>query len=135
MMQAIFELKNPLPFDRNLFENMKKTALDLLDGAEKDPYTQAIVLFSVAGKEYSVRINNALSQEKTDEMALLEKIKKSGDTEIGCVLCMWQDHGIDIPSYAFRESLCALDPKNSESLMFVMTADGVAAVKMSTVMK
>ena len=134
-MQAIFELKNPLPFDRNMFDNMKKTAIKLLDGTEKDPYTQAIVLFSATGKEYSVRIQNALSQEKTDETAFLEKIKKSGDTEIGCVLCMWQDHGIDIPSYAFRESLCALDPKNSESLMFVMTADGVSAVKMSTLMK
>ena len=134
-MQAIFELKNPLPFDRNLFENMEKTALKLLDGAEKEPYTQAIVLFSATGKEYSVRIKNALSQEKTDETALIKTIKESGDTEIGCVLCMWQDHGIDIPSYAFRESLCALDHKNSEALMFVMTADGVAAVKMSAVMK
>ena len=134
-MQAIFELKNPLPFDANVLENLKKTALKLLDGAEKEPYTQAIVLFSATGKEYSVRIKNALSQEKTDETALIKTIKESGDTEIGCVLCMWQDHGIDIPSYAFRESLCALDPKNSESLMFVMTADGVAAVKMSAVMK
>ena len=134
-MHALFELKNPLPFDRNLFENMKKTALKLLDGAEKSQYTQAIVLSSATGKEYSVRINNVLSQEKTDETALLEKIKESGDTEIGCVLCMWQDYGIDIPSYAFRESLCALNTKNSESLMFVMTADGVAAVKMSAVMK
>ena len=134
-MQALFELKKPLPFDRNLFENMEKTALKLLDDAEKEPYTQAIVLFSATGKEYSVRIQNALSQEKTDETALFKTIKESGDTEIGCVLCMWQDHGIDVPSYAFRESLCALDPKNLESLMFVMTADGVAAVKMSTVMK
>ena len=134
-MQALFELKKTLPFDRNLFENMEKTAIKLLDGTEKDPYTQAIVLFSATGKEYSVRIQNALSQEKTDETALIKTIKESGDTEIGCVLCMWQDHGIDIPSYAFRESLCALDPKNSESLMFVMTADGVAAVKMSAVLK
>ena len=134
-MQAIFELKNPLPFDANVLENLKKTALKLLDGTEKEPYTQAIVLFSATGKEYSVRIKNALSQEKTDETALIKTIKESGDTEIGCVLCMWQDHGIDIPSYAFRESLCALDPKNSEALMFVMTADGVAAVKMSAVMK
>jgi hypothetical protein len=134
-MQALFELKKPLPFDRNLFENMEKTALKLLDGAEKEPYTQAIVLFSATGKEYSARIQNALSQEKTDETALIKTIKESGDTEIGCVLCMWQDHGIDIPSYAFRESLCALNTKNSEALMFVMTADGVAAVKMSAVMK
>ena len=134
-MQAFFELKKPLPFDRNLFENMEKTAIKLLDGTEKDPYTQAIVLFSATGKEYSVRINNALSQEKTDETALIKTIKESGDTEIGCVLCMWQDHGIDVPSYAFRESLCSLDPQNSESLLFVMTADGVAAVKMSAVMK
>ena len=134
-MQALFELKNPLAFDANLFEAMKKTALDLLEGAEKDPYTQAIVLSSVTGKEYGARIKNALSQEKTDETALLERIKESGDTEIGCVLCMWQDHGIDVPSYAFRESLCSLDPQNSESLLFVMTADGVSAVKMSTLMK
>ncbi len=135
-MQTIFELKTEIPFDLNIFENMRETAVKLLTAAEHGQYTEAIVLFSGTGNQYSAIIKNALSKEKTDETSWLEKLKAANDTEIHYVLCMWQvDNCIDIPSFAFRELLCSLNPKNSESLVFVMTAKGVAAIKVCATMR
>ncbi len=134
-MQTFFELKTEVPFDLNIFKNMRETAIELLSVAEHGQYTEAIVLFSVSGNKYSAIIKNALSKEKMEEMLLLENLKTANDTEIRYVLCMWQDNCIDIPSFAFRELLCNLNSKNSESLLFVMTAKGVSAIKASTTMK
>lgn len=109
---------------KTLFEQMKRSASAILQNAEKDQYTQAIVLLSASGNEYSTIINNALSEDKNQETAFLEEIKSKQDTEIRYILCMWQDNGcIDIPSFAFRKMLCSLDERNSDSLLFVMTAD------------
>lgn len=134
-MQSIFELKTKITLDLTVFEHMKETAMELLSNAEKIQYTQAIVLLSAAGNEYSAIIKNALSEEKTDEASLLRKMKEAKDDEICCVLCMWQDKCIDIPSFAFRKLLFALNPKNSEASLFVMTADGVSEIKLSSTMK
>ena len=128
-MQSLFELKNKITFDSNIFNNMKETAIKLLHNAKSDKYTQALVLFSSTGNRYSTIIRNACSEEKTEEASLIESLKIAEDTELSYVLCMWQDNGIDIPSFTFRKMLCTLNPKNSESLLFVMTAGGVSAIK------
>ena len=119
-----------------VFEQMKKTAEAELSKASKGQYAQAVVFLSTKGNEYSTLIKNALSKEKADETALLKEMKNVNDTEICYVLCMWQaDKCIDIPSYNFRELLCALNPKNAEALLFVMTADGVSGIKVSSTTK
>ena len=134
-MHTLFELKTKIVVDAAVFERMKKSADDELSKAEKGQYTQALVLLSVKGNEYSTLIRNALNPNPSDEAALLSKIKDLNDTEIRFALCSWQDGGIDIPSYRFRKSLCALDPKNAETLLFVMTDGGISGIKVSTTMK
>ena len=135
-MQTLFELKTKLTIDMAVFEQMKKTAEAELSKAAAGQYVQAVVLLSAKGNEYSTLIKNALSKEKADETAFLEGIKNVNDTEICYVLCMWQaDKSIDFPSFDFRKLLCALNPKNTEALLFVMTANGVSGIKVSTTMK
>ena len=135
-MQTLFELKTKLTVDMAVFEQMKKTAEAELSKAATGQHVQAVVLLSAKGNEYSTLIKNALSKEKADETAFLEGIKNVNDTEICYVLCMWQaDKCIDIPSFDFRKLLCALNPKNTEALLFVMTANGVSGIKVSTTMK
>ena len=135
-MHTLFELKTKLTIDMAVFEQMKKTAEAELSKAVAGQYVQAVVLLSSKENEYSTLIKNALSKEKADETAFLEEIKNVNDTEIRYVLCMWQaDKCIDIPSFAFRKLLCALNPKNTEALLFVMTANGVSGIKVSTTMK
>ena len=139
-MHTLFELNTKIDVDAAAFERMMNAAeAELskaeLSKAENSQYIQAIVLLSVKGNEYSTRIKNALSKEKSGETALLKRIKDLNDTEIRYALCLWQDGGIDIPSYWFRKSLCTLDPKNTETLLFVMSTDGIGGIKVSTTMK
>ena len=134
-MHTLFELNTKIDVDAAAFERMMNAAEAELSKAEKSQYIQAIVLLSVKGNEYSTLIKNALSKEKSDETALLKRIKNLNDTEIRYALCLWQDGGIDIPSYWFRKSLCTLDPKNTETLLFVMSTDGIGGIKVSTTMK
>ncbi|MBQ5725557.1 MAG: hypothetical protein IIV80_05320 [Clostridia bacterium] len=135
-MQTLFELKTKLPVDMVVFKQMEKIAEAELSKAEPGRYTQAVVLLSNTGNEYSTLIKNALSKDRADETALFEKMKSLNDTEICYVLCIWQGNKcIDVPSYAFRELLFELNSKNTEALLFVMTVDGVAVIKASATMK
>ena len=134
-MHSIFELKTSIPYDHRIFDQMRSKAIELLRNTEPLKYTQAIVLFSASGNEYSTVVPNACSEEKTAKTALLEKLKASGDTKITYALCMWYDQNVDIPSYSFRKMLTLLNSENAESLLLVMTANGTSALKLSATMK
>ena len=134
-MQSIFEPKIESAPDLEIFKSMKEKALELLSNADNCKYTQAIVLRSSKENEYGIVIRNALSEEKSDEQVLLQKIQDAKDSEICFVLCMWQDQCIDIPSFNFRKSLLKLNEKNSEAKLFVMTTVGVSEIKLSLTMK
>ena len=134
-MKTLFELKTHLPFDTDLLERLQKTASIMLKNAEQGQYTQVLILVSSTEKEYSAVIKNVLSEEHPEEKALLEELKANHDTTIDYILCMWQDGCIDIPSWAFRKMLCSLDPKNADALLFVMTGNGVSAVRLANTMK
>lgn len=134
-MHARFELSTKISIDQTIFENMKKEAEELLCAAESDKFTQAIVLFSAKENMYSSIIKNVLADEKTDEKSLLEQLKSAEDTEIRYLLSMWADRELDISSYAFRELLCSLNPKNAEAVVFVTTFDGVSGITIDKTMR
>ena len=134
-MQSIFELKNELPFDQNIFDRMKKTASAILQTAEKNEYTQAIVLLSSTGKEDGAIINNALTDGQGDTQELLEQLRLKNDVAVHRILCLWQDGNIDIPSFAFRKMLCDLSPKNTETGIFVRMQNGFSTIKLEITMK
>ena len=134
-MQTLFELKTKTVPDPTVARRLREKAIELLSDAEQGQYTQAIVLHSATGQEYGTVIQNALSEEKTEETVFLREIRETKDSEIRFVLCMWQDFGIDIPSFAFRKLLLDLNDKNSEATLLVMTEDGVSGIKLSTTMK
>ena len=132
---SLFELKNPIAVDMCLFEKMKKTATELLRDAEEGQHTQAVVLFSTQGNEYGRVIKDTIAEDISDEMALIESLKAADDTEIKYILCMWQGNAIDIPSYRLRKMLCELNCQNAESLLIVMTFDGISGLKVAKTMK
>ncbi|MBR3864819.1 MAG: hypothetical protein IKJ19_06900 [Clostridia bacterium] len=134
-MESLFELKNPIAVDLSVFEQMKQKALELLSKAKCEQYTQAIVLYSTKNNEYGAVINNALDKERVDENLLLKKLKDVNDTQIAYLLCLWQDKNVDICSYAFRKDLLLLNEKNSDTLIFVTTQDGISAIKLSVTVK
>ena len=134
-MESLFELKTKIFQNLTVFNEMKEKALDLLSNSEKGQYTQAIILHSAYGNEYSAIIRNELSKEKTDELSLIRKIQEAQDSKICFVLCMWQDNCINIPSFEFRKLLLESTEKNSDAILFVMTANGVSEIKLSATMK
>ena len=134
-MKAIFELQTKADVDMAIFAHMKEKATVMLSDAESCQYTQAVVLRSALGNEYGAVIPNVLSEDRAEEASLIQRLKEAKDTEIDCVLCVWQDQSIDIPSFSFRERLLALNSKNSEALLFVMTGDGVSGTKLFKTMK
>lgn len=134
-MQTLFELKMQLPFDADVLERMKQTASELLRDAEKEQYTQAIVLFSKKGNEYGAVLPNALSKDAPEESALLERLRVADDTAVGYILCMWADANIDIPSRAFRTKLLDVNPENADANVFVMTQNGASVMKLGNTMR
>lgn len=134
-MKSIFNIKNPLPFDADVFERMKKSAVELLDKSQKREYTQAIVLLSRTGREYGAVIEDALSKDKSEEKTLIDSLFSANDTKVNCILCMWQDDAIDIPSFAFRKMLLEIDPSNNDCGIFVTTADGFSVIRLENTMK
>ena len=134
-MQSIFELKEKITFDLTVFDQMKQKAEELLSNIDKSKYTQVIVLLSAKENEYSIVVRDALSKQNVDENLLLFKLQEAKDSEICFVLCMWQDSCIDVPSFNFRKLLLGLNEKNSETTMFVETADGISGVKLLSTMK
>ena len=131
-MHSIMRDRGERPFETDLFSKMKEVALQLLSESQNGPYTQAIVLQSVTGDLYGTRIGNACLEEKAEETALALRTK---EREIRHVLCMWQDGSVDLPSFAFREMLCASQPKNADALVFVTAAGGVGTKLLSQTMK
>ena len=134
-MQSFFELRSACQFDADRLKKMKETALSLLQTAEKQSYTQALVLFTSNDAEYGAVIQNALAADHAEEIALLDRLRSANDTAVRYVLCVWSDVCVDIPSHAFRTLLCDLDPQNSETLIFVKTKTEIAAVKLQNVLK
>ena len=134
-MQSLLEPKIPATIDLTVFNAMKETAIHLLSEGEKGQYTQAIVLRSSNQNTYGIIICDALSMEHQDETSLLKNIQEANDSKINFVLCMWQDHCIDIPSSAFRKMLLQSNTKNSETTLFVMTTEGVSGIKLSATIK
>lgn len=129
-MRTFFELKNPLPFESDTFDKMKDAAFEILQGAEKGQYTQAIVILTASGNQYSGVIQNAISVDKTDQTKLIDRLVEAKDTEIHRILCLWQDGGVDIPSFDVRNRLCRLNSANFDAGIFVMAKDGYSVIKL-----
>ena len=134
-MQTVFEPRITLPFDGDAFDRMKEIARQILQNARDNRYTEAIVLLSGKGTEYSTVIRDAVHGDRKEEEELLRRLEQKNDGEVSRILCMWKDGGVDIPSFYLRERLIALHPQNGTAGMFVQTKNGFALIPLSITMK
>ncbi len=133
-MQSFFELKTALPFDEAVFIGMKNKALDVLAGNEAHQYAQAIVVQTENGVMEAQYVKNALHDDHTDEIALIDRLSGEGTASPTRVLCMWQDGGIDLPSMTFRKMLSEQISDLSKVGIFVTTKEGVSVIPFSVTM-
>ena len=108
------------PFVRSIFDQMMQTAGHMLKDAPKTGMTQVVVLLTSKGKEYSAIIEDALSEDKIAEKALIKEMRKDNDTELRYVMAVWKtSSGVDMPSYDFRKMLCRMNPENKNAAIFM----------------
>lgn len=96
-----------------LLNKASKEADKLSDG-------NVVAILTAKGTVDSILFQNKnFSIEAEKAMKFLIEKKKSGEAQIERLICMWHDGSIDLPSYAFRESLVAVDSKNLSTQMLL----------------
>lgn len=65
---------------------------------------------------------------------ILDTLAQTKDTAVVKVLAMWKDGGADVPSYAFRKALLALDAANAQTGVLVLTESGYSVRALDTLM-
>ncbi len=104
--------------DKRDFEHMRETAYKAFESIKAVGYTQTVVLKSTKGKFYSHNFVN-MSFNADEQKPLISMLKRHDDTEIEKVIAVWVDKSIDVPSYALREALLCLNPKNRHALVLL----------------
>ena len=91
--------------------------------ASNAPYLQAICVQSTGGTIYRALFRNALSADaETDRF--FEMLRVADDTTLALLVCVWANGAVDVPSYAFRKALLALDATNADCRIFLKGAHG-----------
>ncbi len=104
-----------------LFEHIKTDE-------SNDKNTQTIVVKSLKGNIYKF-INNITS--KDDELEFLNFLVSKNDTQISGIICAWSSGEIDLPSFAFRKSLCELNANNKDAKIILKNLNGYNCRKIS----
>ena len=89
---------------------------------EADPLSDGnvVVILTEKGTVDSISFQNTdAAIDAEGAMRFLVEKKKSGDTRIERLVCMWHDGSIGLPSFAFREALVAVDSKNLSAQMLL----------------
>ena len=105
-------------------------ARETLEASPKTPFSQAIVLKTVKGNTYSFYMPSFAEQPEAFgamEDRIVATLRDREDTAAACLLAMWADGSVDLPSYSFREKLIALDPRNREALLPLMSMEAEGA--------
>lgn len=130
-MQLTFNL-NP---ESDPIEKLFSIAEELLKNADKKQYTQAIVLYTNNNIGCGVLIENALSEDKSDEKSLFDLLKSKNDTKVNSLICVWHDGCVDLPSYSFRKMLLELNPENEEAKIVFPKENGWFSRSVKSTMK
>lgn len=101
-----------------LLNRASKEADKLSDG-------NVVVILTAKGTVDSISFQNIHSSiEAENAMKFLIEKKKSEEAKIERLICMWHDGSIDLPSFAFREALVAIDSKNLSTQMLLNGLNG-----------
>ena len=90
---------------------MAKKDLCLIDAA-----VLVYVLETASGNIHTV-VNN-------DFQKTLDTMAQANDTVVTKMVAMWQEGFVDVPSYAFRKALLALDAANKQTEVILRTERG-----------
>lgn len=118
---------NKLPIE---FEELFLEAKGLI-GSEDSPQ-QVIAVQTVKGHTYSFA-NYITHGELTEEKNFIDRLVQEDDTEINCLVCMWNTQELDIPSQHLRKLLIEINPLNQEMMLLLKGADGYILKKLNVI--
>ncbi len=96
---------------------MLKLAQDTLRLCRKTPMSQAIVILTQAGHYYAHAAD--LDTLPAAEDQIVAGLLKKKDTAVQCVLVVWQNGGVDLPSYSLRQKLIDLNEANRQAWLLL----------------
>lgn len=114
------------------FEELFSVVENALQSITPQQYTQVIAVCSDNGYKGYIVIKNALSQKKTFEQRLLNKLIENDATLVKKIVCVWVKDGVnidmldcvDIPSYDFRKMLCDCNSDNINAEILLKVKEG-----------
>lgn len=118
---------NKLPIE---FEELFQQAKGLIEAG--DSPQQVIAVRTVKGHTYSFA-NNIMPGELTEEKNFIDRLVQEDDTEISCLVCMFDSQELDIPSQHLRNLLMEINPLNQEMMLLLKGADGYILKKLNVI--
>ena len=115
-----------------VLEQLLRCARETLEASPKTPSSQVIVLKTVKGNAYAFTTPSFTEEPEafaSTEDQIVEALGNQKDTAVEAMVTMWADGCVDLPSFRFRQKLVALDPRNLETEMPLMAAEGTYAVR------
>ena len=110
------------------FSRMLSLAENYFDtnNLESFEYHQCLVLKTEQGEKlYSFNCSSVKDLiEQSCEAIINEKINV-----VTKIVCMWSGKHIDVPSYKFMKTLCALNDKNKETQILLRGAENTYSIK------
>ena len=100
-----------------LFAIAKAELVELDERVEGLPNPQVIVLLTDSNRFY-VAVNDI-------DGIICEKLKQENDTTVLTILAMWKDGSVDVPSFAFRNTLVQMDERNLKAGILLNGIDGI----------
>lgn len=105
------------------FNQMISFAQEVLADRPQTANLQAVVLKTSLGNTHTI-----LSADPQSEQQALQQMVVQADTQVLYLVTMWQGGCLDVPAYALREKLLALNKENENALL-VLQGEGHLGVR------
>ena len=103
------------------FTGMHEEARVLL--AASPSAQQAVLVLTAKGGHYHCLSRDIMSGDTTEEIALVRAMAENQDTQVKCLVCMWDTGCVDVPSRHLRDLLLRLHPENQEAYILLSGGD------------
>lgn len=113
------------------FEPLLQKTEELL---KADPSARQGVAVLTAGGAVRGFAGPGIREGGADGEELVKALRESGDTALRCLVCMWSDHTVDLPSHDLRKALLELDSANGATEILLRSGEGYHTKPLSATM-
>ena len=107
--------------DKELHTLLEKAERQLRANPEAD---QVIVLKTAKENLYCFANHGIMNGDTADEGRFVQMLRDTDDTEVRCLVAVWKNGCVDLPSMHFRCALLELDPRNGEAAVLLRSENG-----------